>query len=113
MRRDIAFKTEDGVTLRGWLYLPERTAGQAATVVMAHGFSAVKEMYLDRFAEVFAAGGLGVLVFDNRTFGASDGEPRQHIDPWQPVREYRDASTFAETAAERVRSRTRCGGAWQ
>jgi hypothetical protein len=33
---------------------------------MAHGFSAVKEMYLDKFAEVFAAVGLGALVFDNR-----------------------------------------------
>ena len=41
-----------------------------AAVVMAHGFSAVKEMYLDSFAEVFAAGGLNVVVFDNRCFGA-------------------------------------------
>ena len=49
---------------------------------MAHGFSAVKEMYLDKFAEVFAAAGLGALVFDNRNFGAS-GEPRQEIDPWE------------------------------
>jgi fermentation-respiration switch protein FrsA (DUF1100 family) len=48
-------------------------------VVMAHGFSAVKEMYLDRFADVFAAAGLGALVFDNRNFRASGGEPRQHI----------------------------------
>src|SRR3989441_4248503 len=109
MRRDIAFKTEDGVTLRGWLYLPDLTAGQVATVVMAHGFSAVKEMYLDRFAEVFAASGLGALVFDNRNFGASDGEPRQHIDPWQQVRDYRDAITFAETVAEVDRNRI---GVW-
>src|SRR5215468_8537703 len=100
MRKDIAFKTEDGVTLRGWLYLPDRAAGRVPTVVMAHGFSAVKEMYLDRFAEAFAAGGLGALVFDNRNFGASDGEPRQHIDPWQQVRDYRDAITFAGTLAE-------------
>src|SRR2546425_148739 len=105
MRRDIAFKTEDGVTLRGWLYLPERTAGQAATVVMAHGFSAVKEMHLDRFAEVFAASGLGALVFDNRTFGASDGEPRQHIDPWQQVRDYRDAPAARGRCADVVRHR--------
>src|SRR5438128_5463661 len=109
MRRDIAFKTEDGVTLRGWLYLPDRTAGQVATVVMAHGFSAVKEMYLDRFAEVFAASGLGAVVVDNRNFGASDGEPRQHIDPWQQVRDYRDAITFAETVAEVDRTRI---GVW-
>src|SRR2546427_12139663 len=109
MRRDIAFKTEDGVTLRGWLYLPDRTAGQVATVIMAHVSSAVHERSLDRWAEVFAAGGVGALVFDNRNFGASDGEPRQHIDPWQQVRDYRDAITFAETVAEVDRTRI---GVW-
>src|SRR5215831_18991716 len=109
MRKDIDFKTEDGVTLRGWLYLPDRAAGPVPTVVMAHGFSAVKEMYLDRFAEVFAAGGLGALVFDNRHFGASDGERRQHIDPWQQVGDYRDAITFAETLPEIDRTRI---GVW-
>ena len=100
MRRDIEFRTEDGVTLRGWFYLPERASGRVPAVVMAHGFSAVKEMYLDRFGEAFAGGGLGALVFDNRNFGASGGEPRQHIDPWQQVRDYRDAITFATTLAE-------------
>src|SRR5258707_9253968 len=67
---------------------------------MAHGFSAVKEMYLDQFAEAFAAAGLSSVVFDNRNFGASDGEPRQEIDPWRQVRDYRDAITYAETLAE-------------
>jgi hypothetical protein len=67
---------------------------------MAHGFSAVKEMYLDSFAEVFAAAGLNVLVFDNRNFGASDGEPRQEIDPWAQVRDYRHAITYAGTLPE-------------
>ena len=51
-----------------------------ATIVMAHGYSAVNEMYLDRYAEAFADAGLNALVFDNRNFGASDGEPRQEID---------------------------------
>ena len=97
MRKDIEFKTEDGVTLRGWHYLPEGARGKTPTVVMAHGYSAVKEMYLDRFAEIFAAAGLACLVFDNRNFGESDGEPRQEIDPWLQVRDYRDAITFAET----------------
>ena len=95
MRKDIEFNTEDGVTLRGWLYLPDRASSPVPTIIMAHGFSAVKENYLDRFAEVFSGGGLGALVFDNRNFGASDGEPRQEIDPWQQVRDYRDAITYA------------------
>jgi fermentation-respiration switch protein FrsA (DUF1100 family) len=97
MRKDIEFKTEDGVTLRGWHYLPDRAQGKTPTIVMAHGYSAVKEMYLDRFAEAFAQAGLASLVFDNRNFGASDGAPRQEIDPWQQVRDYRDAITFAQT----------------
>jgi len=99
-RKDIEFKTEDGIKLRGWHYLPEKRAGKVPIIVMAHGFSAVKEMYLDRFADAFAAAGLGALVFDNRNFGASDGEPRQEIDPWQQVSDYRDAITFAETLPE-------------
>jgi uncharacterized protein len=97
-RRDIEFDAE-GVTLRGWFYAGQGGAPGPA-VVMAHGFSAVKEMYLDSFAEVFAGAGLNVLVFDNRCFGASDGEPRQEIDPWAQVRDYRHAITYAGTLPE-------------
>jgi fermentation-respiration switch protein FrsA (DUF1100 family) len=98
-RRDIEFDAE-GVTLRGWFYPAQGATGSAPTVVMAHGFSAVKEMYLDSFAEVFSAAGLGALVFDNRNFGASGGEPRQEIDPWAQVRDYRHAITYATTLPE-------------
>lgn len=99
MRRDIEFNAE-GVTLRGWFYYPDGATGPVPTVVMAHGFSAVKEMYLDHYAEAFHRAGLGVLVFDNRNFGASDGEPRQEIDPWAQVRDYRHAITFVRTLPE-------------
>jgi uncharacterized protein len=78
-------------------------------VVMAHGFSAVKEMYLDRYAEVFSAAGLGALVFDNRNFGASDGEPRDEIDPWQQVRDYRHAITWLGSQPQINRERI---GVW-
>jgi len=100
MRTDIAFKTEDGVTLRGWHYLPEGKLGRHPTIVMAPAFSMVKEMGFDRDAEVFAASGLAVLLYDHRNFGASGGEPRQEVDPWQQVRDFRDAVTFAETLPE-------------
>src|SRR5690349_21709158 len=99
MRRDIEFRAEVGTALRGWHYVPDG-GKPAPCIVMAHGFSAVKEMYLDRFAEVFAAAGLAALVFDHRNFGASDGEPRQEIDPWRQVRDYRDAITFAQGLPE-------------
>jgi uncharacterized protein len=99
MREDIEFDA-DGITLRGWLYTPDEARGPAPTVVMAHGFSAIKEMYLDEFAETFADRGLAALVYDNRNFGASDGEPRQEIDPWAQVRDYRTAITYAMTRPE-------------
>jgi fermentation-respiration switch protein FrsA (DUF1100 family) len=94
-RTDVEFNAE-GTTLRGWLYRPEGD-GPVPGVVMAHGFSAVKEMYLDAFAEVFVEAGLACLVFDNRNFGASDGEPRYEIDPWEQVRDYRHAITYLQT----------------
>src|SRR5213080_1884214 len=104
MRQDIEFNAE-GTTLRGWLFTPDAGHRPFPTIVMAHGFSAVKEMYLDSFAEFFANAGLGALVFDNRNFGASDGEPRQEIDPWAQVRDYRHAITYARTRPEVDRER--------
>jgi uncharacterized protein len=104
MRQDVEFQA-DGPRLRGWLYTPDAGTRPFATVVMAHGFSAVKEMYLDRFAEAFAEAGLAALVFDNRNFGASDGTPRQEIDPWDQVHDYRDAITYACTRPEVDRER--------
>lgn len=105
MRKDISFQTTDGTTLRGWHYLPE-SSGKHATIIMAHGFTAVKEMYLDNYSEIFAKSGFASIVYDNRNFGASDGQPRQEIDPWLQVRDYSDAITFAlsleQTDASRI-----------
>jgi fermentation-respiration switch protein FrsA (DUF1100 family) len=108
MRQDIEFQAE-GPRLRGWLYTPEIGGPPFPTIVMAHGFSAVKEMYLDRFAEAFAEVGLAALVFDHRNFGASDGSPRFEIDPWAQAYDYRDAVTYARTRPEVDRERI---GVW-
>jgi uncharacterized protein len=99
MRRDIEFDAE-GPTLRGWLYLPEGKPQQIPTIVMAHGFSCVKEMFLDQYADVFVAAGLGVLVYDNRNFGDSEGQPRQEVDPLAQIRDYRRAITYASSLPE-------------
>ena len=106
MRKDIEFPATDGTILRRWHYLPDGRPGKHPTIVMAHGFSAVKEMYLDKYAESFAQAGFASVAYDNRNFGASDGLPRQEIDPWLQIRDYSDAITFAqclsETDAERI-----------
>ncbi|EZQ11736.1 hypothetical protein CM19_00595 [Candidatus Acidianus copahuensis] len=97
-RINVEFMAE-GVKLKGWLYLPERE-GKLPAVVMSHGFSAVKEMYLDSFAEVFSSSGLAVLVYDNRNFGDSEGEPRQEINPWAQVNDYRYAISYVRQRLE-------------
>ena len=101
-RTDIEFAAE-GATIRGWLYLPDGHGGAAPAVVVQHGFSAVKEMHLDDYAEVFAAAGLACVVYDHPGFGASDavpGTPRQEIDPWQQIRFIQHAVTYAQSRPE-------------
>ncbi|MEV6901803.1 alpha/beta fold hydrolase [Amycolatopsis sp. NPDC051372] len=98
-RSDIEFAGEDGVTLRGWLFVPD-APGPRPAITMAHGYAGVKEHGLEPFAEAFADAGFVVLVHDHRTFGASDGTPRQDVDPWRQIADWRRAITFLEARPE-------------
>jgi cephalosporin-C deacetylase-like acetyl esterase len=42
------------------------------------------------------AEGIAALVFDYRNLGVSDGEPRQHLDPWAQIRDYQNAISYLE-----------------
>lgn len=48
---------------------------------------------------------MSCLLFDYRCLGESDGEPRQHIDPWARIEDYQNAVSFAETIPEIDRRR--------
>jgi len=76
-RKDVMF-TSQGLKCAAWYYVPNglKEGEKRPAIVMAHGFSAVKEMYLDNFASKFANAGFVVTVFDYRFFGGSEGEPR-------------------------------------
>jgi len=67
---------------------------------MAHGFSAVKEMYLDSFAEVFAAAGLHALVFDNRNFAPATVSPVRRSIPGRRSATTGTPSPYASTRPE-------------
>lgn len=105
-RKDVEFKTSDRVTLRGWLYTPDgpSTNSKLACLVMAHGWTALKEMDLDTFADYFTKKlPIACLVYDNRSFGASDakeGEPRHEIIPHLQQSDYSDAITYAQSLPE-------------
>jgi len=84
-----------GVRVAGLLYLPEGR-GPHPCVVMAGGWCYVKELAQPLYAAAFARAGLAALIFDYRHFGASGGEPRQHIDPWKQIEDYRNAISYVE-----------------
>lgn len=92
---DIGFDSE-GVRCAGWYFAPETASAQAPVpaIAMAHGMGAVKEMYIEPFAEQFAAAGMAVLLFDYRYFGESGGEPRERIAPRDQIEDYRNALTW-------------------
>jgi cephalosporin-C deacetylase-like acetyl esterase len=103
-QKDVEFKTIDGVTLRGWFFTPNATTGKAPCLIMAHGWTALKEMDLDAFASYFVQNlPITCLVYDNRGFGTSDtndGAPRHEIVPSQQQSDYSDAITFAQSLPE-------------
>lgn len=67
--KDVRLLTPDGLELRGW-YLPSRNR---AAVVMAHGLSQTRADLLPE-ARVLRDAGYGVLLFDLRAHGESQGE---------------------------------------
>jgi alpha-beta hydrolase superfamily lysophospholipase len=67
---------------------------------MAGGWCYVKELTQPYFAGEFVEHGLAALIFDYRSFGGSSGEPRQHIDPWGQIEDYRNAISYLEGRPE-------------
>lgn len=107
-RFDVTFDSW-GERCAAWLYRPDEAPAGAGVlddaasrrelpcVVMAHGFSAVREAGLEAFAERFASAGLAVLVFDYRHFGASEGEPRQLLSIPRQLADWAAAIAYART----------------
>ena len=67
--RDVSFVTSDGLTLRGW-YRPSRNR---AAVILMHGGGAARGAVLPE-ASMLAPRGYGLLLFDFRAHGESEGD---------------------------------------
>jgi hypothetical protein len=93
-RKPITFYSE-GQRLSGDLYLPaglkpgERRAG----IVLCHGYTGVKDLYLPDNARVLNDAGYVVLTFDYKGWGASEG-PRSRLAPMSRVADVQAAMTF-------------------
>lgn len=97
-----------GEKIKADLYKPEGE-GPFPVVVMAGGWCYVKELRQPQYAEEFVKRGFAALIFDYRRMGASEGAPRQHIDPWDQIEDYKNAVTFAENHSDLDETRI---GAW-
>jgi pimeloyl-ACP methyl ester carboxylesterase len=91
-RHDVRFACGDS-TCAAWLFLPP--TARPPVVVMGHGFAGTRDVALPAFAERFAREGVAALVFDYRHFGASGGAPRQLVDPWRQLEDWRAAVAWA------------------
>lgn len=92
-RHDLRFACGDS-ECAAWLFMP---AGETKppVVVLGHGFAGTRDSGLAPFAEEFARRGIAALAFDYRHFGASGGAPRQLVDPWRQLEDWRAAVALA------------------
>jgi fermentation-respiration switch protein FrsA (DUF1100 family) len=92
--------TSGGDRLVGLLYLPD--VQPVAAVVTTGPLTSVKEQATGAYARALAARGFVALAFDHRSFGESDGEPRQFEHPEHKAADV-NAAVTALVADERTR----------
>jgi hypothetical protein len=86
---EVSFETSDGLELRGW-YIPSRNR---AAVIAFPGRSGPQ-----RPARMLARHGYGVLLFDRRGEGESEGDP--NVFGWKGERDVRAAVEFLRARAD-------------
>ncbi len=90
---EASFRTDDGLTLRGW-YVPAAPS-RAAAVILVHGGGETRTQ-MEREMRALAARGFGVLAYDSRASGESEGDVGTKGD-----REQRDVTAAIDFVAAR------------
>ncbi len=98
-RIDIAFRADGNISIGGWLFLPEGP-GPHPAVTMCAGFGGTIHHGLEPFAVAFGEAGFATLLHDHRGFGSSEGQPRQDVDPWRQIADWRRAISYLEGRPE-------------
>ena len=100
MTQAVSFYSE-GFKLGADLYLPaglgkeEKRAG----IILCHGYTGVRNLYLPEIAQLFAAAGYVVLTFDYKGWGDSEG-PKTRLAPHSRVADVQAALTFLAARKE-------------
>jgi fermentation-respiration switch protein FrsA (DUF1100 family) len=101
MKRERFSFSRGGDRLVGVLYLPE--ARPVASVATTGPLTSVKEQATGAYAKALAERGFAALAFDHRTFGESEGAPRQFEHPARRAADV-SAAVTALTADEQTRN---------
>lgn len=81
-----------GQRVAGVLHVPAG-AERGPGVVLTGPFTGVKEQVVAVYARLLADAGIAALAFDHRSFGASEGTPRQHEDAGGKLADLRAATS--------------------
>ena len=91
MKQDVRFVSH-GAELRGNLFRPE---GEVRALAVTTGpLTSVKEQAAGAYAEALSRRGFAALAFDHRTFGESEGLPRQVENPLAKAEDVSAAADF-------------------
>jgi fermentation-respiration switch protein FrsA (DUF1100 family) len=104
-KQKITFASE-GLKVVGNLFRPQNAEETSLPAVLVAGaMTGVKEQVAGSYAERIAKAGFVTLAFDNRHFGESEGEPRQHEDPARKMEDFKNALSFMSTIKDVDRER--------
>ena len=102
----VSFYSE-GVRLEGNLFRPDSTRfpGRRPGVVLCHGYTGTRDLYLPDAALALNEAGYVALTFDYKGWGTSEG-PTRRLDPYGRVFDAQAATTFlllqSETDENRI-----------
>ena len=101
MKRAIEFYSE-GFKLCGDVYTPDSLAPgeQRAGVLLCHGYTGVKDLYLPDNARVLNEAGYVVMTFDYKGWGESEGKSPHRLAPYSRVADVQAAMTFLAVQPE-------------
>lgn len=100
MKKPVSFYSE-GVRLVGDVYYPDdlQPGERRAGIVLCHGYTGVKDLYLPDNAHALNEAGYVAMTFDYKGWGASGG-PRSRLAPYSRVADAQAALTFLGTLGE-------------